>query len=471
MDSNREEEWFVFTENRTTVAAALERGECDGILPAARGFLDGFAEFCLESGVLTALDTFPDPRDRRSIPLFFFCNTLIYRPLFQLRRLAPIERTLFRSPYILRQLGFNARQIEKGFYHTAAGPKPFTIKALTEVFAQTQPSDFVTNQQAVLRALWSYCPGEFRSALWVMDSVHIHVPAGAYTPAKTFKACVLGVWQDSVVWPLLWTFVPEEEAEITAGKRLLTAAEEVIGQGTIQHLLVDRGYLDGEWLTTLHQRGTRVTMGVKEDMLVLEEMLNLSRLPEAQWEEAEPPKLSKGPLPERAIMSFSDLEGEWSTCEAPLSGCLIRDTYPDKVKYRGLVTTAHHIPASEILSADRRRWTLEEVYMTLTRYWQFDDLAPCRIGLAYALIHFAFLAFTLLGFYLQETNTALDPQTWNNAPPPLPLPERELAVYVGSHFTLLLPSELIALILTNIDAWQINRDQLLLALRICEGHT
>jgi hypothetical protein len=471
MDPKREKEWFVFTENRSAVVAALERGECDGILPAARGFLDGFGEFCLESGVLAAVDAFPDPRDRRSIPMFFFCNTLIYRPLFQLRRLAPIERTLFRSPYILRQLGFNARQVEEGFYDTAAGPKPFTIKALTEVFARTKPSDFVANQQEVLRALWSYCPGEFRSALWVMDSVHIHVPAGAHTSAKTFKACVLGVWQDSVVWPLLWTFVPEEEAEITAGKRLLTAAEEVIGQGTIQHLLVDRGYLDGEWLTTLHQRGTRVTMGVKEDMLVLEEMLNLSRLPESQWEEAEPPKLSKGPLPERVIMSFSNLEGEWSTCDAPLSGCLIRDTYPDKVKYQGLVTTAQHVPASEILSADRRRWTLEEVYMTLTRYWQFDDLAPCRIGLAYALIHFAFLAFTLLGFYLQETNTALDPQTWNNAPPPLPLPERELAVYAGSHFTLLLPSELIALILANIDAWQTNRGQLLLALRICEGHT
>jgi transposase len=27
--------------------------------------------------------------------------------------------------------------------------------------------------------------------------------------------------------------------------------------------------------------------------------------------------------------------------------------------------------------------------MTLTRYWWFDDLPPCRAGVAYALVHFA----------------------------------------------------------------------------------
>jgi hypothetical protein len=471
MDEVREQEWFIFTENRAAVVDALERGECDGILPAARGFVDGFAEFCLESGVLSALDTFPDPRERRSIPMFFFCNTLIYRPLFQLQRLAPIERTLFRSPYILRQLGFNARQVEEGFYDTRAGAKPFTIKALTEVFARTQPEDFLSNQQEVLQALWAYCPGAFRSALWVMDSVHIHVPAGAHTPAATFKACVLGVWQDDVVWPLLWAFVPEEQAEITIGRQLFAIAEEVLGKGTIQHLLVDRGYLDGAWITALYQHGTRVTLGVKEAMLVLEEMFNLSRAPDSQWEKADPPKLHQEPLPEREVMSISSLQGEWSTCEAPLSGCLIRDTYPDEVKYRALVTTAPNVPAREILADDRCRWTLEEVYMTLTRYWQFDDLAPCRASLAYAQVHFTFLAFTLLGFYLQETDVASNLETLNNAPPPLPLPERELAVYAGSHFALFLPSELVDFILANIDAWQANRDQLILALRLCEGHS
>jgi hypothetical protein len=34
----------------------------------------------------------------------------------------------------------------------------------------------------------------------------------------------------------------------------------------------------------------------------------------------------------------------------------------------------------------------------------------------------------------------------------------------------LLPSELLEIILSNVDAWQDNREQLLMALRQCEGN-
>ena len=469
--AEREQEWFVFVENREAVIAALQEGRCDGILPAARGFLDGFAEFCLRAGVLQAFEAFPDRRARRNIPMFFFCNTLVHRPLWKLPRLQPIQDTLFRSPYILRQLGFNARQIDEGFYHTLEGAKPFTAGALADAFARSQPADFLANQQAVLGALWDYCPGQFQSALWAMDSVHFRVPRGAHTPEQTFKACVLGVWQDSVVWPLLWMLVSPEEAEITVGRKLVGAAEEVLGAGTIRHLLVDRGYLDGAWLTELHARGTRVTIGVRENMLILEEMRQLSRLPGQTWEAAEPPQIHTDPQPERAIMSLPALEVEWETCDVPVSSCLIRDTYPEEVRYRGLVTTETDIPAGDILADDGKRWTLEEVFMTLTCYWHFDDLPPCRLGVAYAMTHFALLAFTLRGFYLQETDAAIDIQTWNQGPPPLPLPERELAVYAGPFFALLLPSQLVTIILEHIDAWQAHREQLIMALRLTEGNT
>jgi hypothetical protein len=322
-----------------------------------------------------------------------------------------------------------------------------------------------------LARLAGYCPGEFLSGLWVMDSVHVHVPRGAHTASHAFKVCVLGVWQDSVVWPLLWAFVPESVNETVVGKRVFAAAEEVLGEGGIEHLLVDRGFVDGRWITQLHQGGTQVTIGVKQDMLVMEEMKQLSRLPDAHWTPAEPPKIHHGPLPERAAMGFRDLQGEWASCEAPLSGCLIRDVYPDEITYQGLVTTAAITSATDILRANGERWTLEEVYMTLTRHWDFDDLPPSRRGVALAMVHFSLAAFTLLGFYRQETEAADEMETLNMGPPPLPLPERELAVYAGSHFALLLPSELLNIVLSHIDAWQKHREQLLMALRHCEGTT
>ncbi len=255
--ADRKSEWHIFVENRDRVVQALQRGECDGVLPAARGFLDGFAGFLLEAGILAALEQFPDCRERRSIPIFFFCHTLIYHPLFHLSHLAQIGRTLFRSPYILRQLGFNALQIESGFYHTANGQHPFTVEAIPECFARAKAQDFQDHQRLVLKRLIAYCPGQFRSRLWVMDSVHFSIPRGPHTPALAFKACVLGVWQDHVVWPLLWAFVPESEHEVVVGRAVLAAAEAVLGRGFIRHLLLDRGFLDGGWLSELYQHGTR----------------------------------------------------------------------------------------------------------------------------------------------------------------------------------------------------------------------
>ena len=467
--ADRKQEWRIFRWNREAVVESLKKGECDGILPAARGFLDGFADFLLDAEILDALDQFPDPRQRCSIPIFFFCNTLVHRPLFRLEGLAPIERTLFRSPYILRQLGFNARQVAEGFYHTAEGQTPFTVESIAECFAKVNRDDFLANQQQVLRQLAAYCPGEFLEGLWVMDSVHVSVPRGAHTDAFSFKVCVLGVWQEGVVWPLLWVFAPESTHETVVGKRVFAAAEEVLGEGVIRHLLLDRGYVDGKWITKLFRKGTRVTIGVKEDMLAFEEMMNWRHTTDTVWTEVDPPKLHDRSPPKREVTGFIDLQDEWETCAAPLSGCLIRDTYTDERVYQGLITTAPAVEATEILSHNRKRWTLEEVYMTLTRYWRFDRLAPCRPGVAYAQVHFALVAFTLLGFYLQETADLEDIETWNQGPPAIPIPERELAVYAGPYFALLRASELLEVILSHVEAWKANEAKLLMALRHCES--
>ena len=82
----------------------------------------------------------------------------------------------------------------------------------------------------------------------------------------------------------------------------------------------------------------------------------------------------------------------------------------------------------------------------------------------------ALLAFTLPGFYVQETEHGDDFETLNMGPRAMALPERELAIYTGSNFALLLPSELMEIVLLNVQAWQDNREELLTALRRCEGN-
>ncbi len=119
---------------------------------------------------------------------------------------------------------------------------------------------------------------------------------------------------------------------------------------------------------------------------------------------------------------------------------------------------------------NRKRWAEEDVFMTLARYWRFGALPPCQPGVAWALVHFL-VAFTLLGFYLQESDALDAAQSQLTASPPLPMLERELAVYAGPYFALLLPSQLLEIILTHMGAWKANQETVLMALRLCEGAT
>jgi len=154
-------------------------------------------------------------------------------------------------------MGFNALQIEEGFYVTPAGQRPFTPRAIADCFAEKVPNSFLEHQKAALASLAEYCPGEFLSGLWVMDSVHVHGPNGAHIDAHALSVCVLGVWQDSVVWPLLWAFVHESMNETKVGKKVVVAAEEMLGEGTIRHLLIDRGLVTGPGSPSCASAGRR----------------------------------------------------------------------------------------------------------------------------------------------------------------------------------------------------------------------
>ena len=103
--------------------------------------------------------------------------------------------------------------------------------------------------------------------------------------------------------------------------------------------------------------------------------------------------------------------------------------------------------------------------MDLTRYWGLNDLGSCRLPVASAQIHFIFLAYTLLHLFAHEQAQ----QDASPLPRPAILPGREITVYWRDHYVILLPSELFTLVFDHYEAWLANRDQLIAAMRFCEG--
>lgn len=458
----------MVTEDRAVVLDALKRGQCDGLLPAACGFLDAFVACLAEHGLLELFEQFPDPRKRRSIGPEFFCLILLHKALFRLDSLAQIGTVLFQSPEVLRRLGFNLRQVHEGFYHGSA-QRPFNPEALADFFNDLSAEQLGEHQQQFATRLWQQFSVLAHSGVAVLDANTTAFPAGHYgRPPSQLKTCVLGLRGGGRLFPLLWDFTtrgPGEEGDLTQGKRLLAAARQALGPGAIHHLLVDRGFIDGQWLSELKSDGIDTIIGLREHMALYEDMLGLCRLDDAQWVAADPPVLHTTVVPQRALCPLRDLEG-WTACTVPLQGVVIRDTYPDRVQYQCLVTTDLNLTPKQLHGYARDRWSIEESFMDLTRYWGLDQLGSCRPAVGRAQIHFLFLAYTLLHLYAWETQAA----TEGSAPPrPRLLPGREITAYFGDHYAILLPSELVTIILDHHDAWLVNREQLLAAIRFCEG--
>jgi hypothetical protein len=461
--------WSLVTEDRAAVVAALKRGECDGLVPAAGEFMDGFAEFLDDHGILDFFEHFPDGRERCSIGPEFFCNTLLHKALFRLPSLAQIGPVLFHSPDVLRRLGFNLRQVNEGFYK-GDGQRPFDPEALADFFDRLEPAQLEQHQLALCTHLVQRSDELCESGTAVLDATTVTVPPGHFErPGGQVKACVLSLRAAGRVLPMLWDFTlrgPGEDGDLTQGKQLLAAATDAWGPGVIRRLLVDRGFIDGAWISELKQAtGIDTVIGLRSDMDLYQDMLGLASLDDAHWLPASPPKLhDKTARPKRELCPLRDLE-TWDTCTVPLQGIVIRDTYPDRVQLQCLVTTDLELTPHELHAQNRDRWGIEESFMDLTCYWGLNDLGSCRIPVATAQIHFIFLAYTLLHLF--------DHEQAQQAEPPLPrpalLPGREITCYWRDRYVIMLPSELFTIVFDHYHAWLANRDQLIAAMRLCEG--
>jgi len=450
----------LVVENREAVVAALARGECEGLLPAAEDFLDEFADFCLEIGLPALLEQLPDPRARRSIPACFFGNLLLHKALLRIPSLKQATRVLFRSPAVLRRLGFNWRQSHAGFYANA-GVKPFNEEALADFFAALAPEQLWEYQLQMLPQLLAACPELLGAGTLVLDSITVTVPAGHRGRAGAqYKACVLSASGRGQLFPLLCLFAPSTVNDLTLGKQVLAAALPRL-PARPRHLLLDRGFLDGAWLGELAAQGLAVVMGVRSDMHIYEDLIGLSRLPGTPWERVSPPKLHGRPRPERYVTGFTQVES-WDSCPVPLAGAVLRDEFPDGTRRYQVVVSTEAASAKTLHTWARKRRQIEEAFMALTRYWNLDELGSCRHGVYLAQVYFTFLAYALLGAFVAREGELV-------GPPAPALPGRELVIYWGPYYAILLPSELFTLVFDNLPAWQANRGRWLEALRYCEG--
>lgn len=455
--------WRFLTQDVEAILAGLREGEFEHIYPASPTLFDRFLSYLDCVGVRDTLDTFPDHRQRRSIPVRLLAQTLLVRPLCAVSSLAQLGPVLSAAPEVLHLLGFNAHQIAHGF-RANARQRPFDEETLANFSAAVTAQDCLEHGLAVLPKLLAAHPQYFRDATLSVDSKGVYAPAGKANArgepleAVELKVCTLSVVVEGEAVPLVWLFAAQQEGEVPLGKALLAAALPLLVPAGATTLLLDAGYLDGAWLAGLHRQwGLRGGVRMRQDLRLhaaafgeLERQETLRPRPPSPWREAPSPKRKGKPRPRRQVALVRELE-HWESAGGPVDVLALRDTYPDGSVEEWAVAFFGNTEEDPLvlLGEWRTRWAIEEFFMVADRYRKLGRLFPCREGFARAWVHFAFLAHLLLWCF-------------DHYQPEEPLPEPKgggLLVIRDRYYAIISVGRLLQIVLDHHEAWQSKRAQ------------
>lgn len=363
----------------------------------------------------------------------------------------------------MRTLGFQMRQIKEGFYKVD-GLRPFNEEAMSDFFGLCDLSDYLLSQKEALVALLASHPEILSDGSLIMDTVDTRIPPGnRHKETRHLESCVLCAVSQGELLPVLWNIGKANvKADITQGKELMREAIPIVGERA-KRLIVDRGFISGEWITELKtKRGLDMVVGLKSDMVLHQDMIALSKHRDTKWIKVDPPKYHKGEIPTRRICYLSELD-LWEECKVPLSGIVIRDRYTDRIDYQTVVTTDLSASARQIHKWIRSRWDIEETFMTESRYGCLNRIGSCREPVAAALVHFSLLAYTLLKLFAR-----LEEAERKDLRPKMLIGGVELVAYWRGYYAIIFPSELVELVARCAPSWAERLPSILEKLRTVE---
>jgi len=255
---------------------------------------------------------------------------------------------------------------------------------------------------------------------------------------------------------------------------------EVVGNGVMKRLILDRGFLDGKAISMCKkQYGIDILIPVRRDMDIYEDAMALFRDSDVDWvcckepaaEVKNPPRPrpkvvvkrekkrqekirelkqeKQSPLPEEtlvkreaaAIGEFSS----WSSCTVPLSVVANREHYADGHQETWLLIDTKEVQdPSEDQKEYRLRTTTEERYRQFKCFIDLTIFTSRAFSMVVNQVLFTMLAYNLLQLYLlNKGRKELNKKTLPRVRQQLLPADNHIIVYYQNYYGLFKPIELI----------------------------
>lgn len=300
--------WQVACRDDTAVAQALYAGETIDEMHdlSDAGLLDEFFVFLKDLGMLEAFEQVSVSGVKRTlVPTVQFVLLYFLKVLLGAASMNELPRVLFRDLALMELVGFNAHQCESGLTtrgdasrKTKKKQGPLSAQCLADNICKLTQEEVerLFNQMVQLLARRNFFSG---SLLVALDGRKVPTPAsyeGCGKVKQTRKVKIKGQKEpvteeyDLYGWkvlvlievhtrlPLAMKRVPIQEYEGKWLVPLLEQAQQNLGmQAHIGTIVVDRGYLDGEDVWRVHQKGVIFLICGKSPMAVTQDALGLAQ--------------------------------------------------------------------------------------------------------------------------------------------------------------------------------------------------
>jgi hypothetical protein len=286
--------------NQQEVVNRLLNGEVSMISRASWAFFEPFLLFLHEVGFFEAIGVEGKQFRRQMIEVSLLITTYCTKVLLGIASVNQVPSRLFRDRALMLLIGYSTDQMLSGFCHRGHEDKqkPMHKKVLAAAVEKLTAAEvaYILNEtvkRLAERGLFKQSRGHFAldsSDLETTEhyrgvgrktvTVRKKLPDGQYIEFEEylygFKVVVIYEVQLRLIVAAQVAPINRHDSNFTLD--LLKQAQANVGQGVIQVLLLDRGFLDGETLWTIKQTyGVDFVIPSKNDMRVTAEARSFRR--------------------------------------------------------------------------------------------------------------------------------------------------------------------------------------------------
>ncbi len=523
----------IFEENKPFVLTGLENGDFDYIESASEVFEADFFRFIKAKGIIDELSrNYPNPRKKEDVPLWLYVASNLSMRLHG-------SNAFNAFPMVVRCGGMlNAFGPEMGrkVIHPDTGDLTVVCEGFNEKNHYDRESpcdqDFLRKiaKDTEADALMNWLSGDVvsifqdidafdKEGIFIGDASYLFVPDNPNYEGSakllfdennhpisqkkykklTDKQKIRCQWKRCYkMVTLLHTnraleFFLVVAVQVISGRghespilyELVKKFVDTSGKGVMKRLILDRGFLDGESISTCKDvHGIDILIPIRRNMDIYKDAAALFRLPEVQWIECKkrflqsarsdrpkPDFISKRekkrretlkgvnqkkpmPKPEDIIIKKeAAVIGEfrtWSSCTVPLNIVANREIYADGHENIWLLadTRECHDP-SQTREEYHLRTAIEERYRQFKCFCDLTKFTSRSFSMVVNQVVFIFLAYNLLQIYLlHQQRKELNNRTMPGIRQQLMPSTNHLIVYWQNYYCLFEPFEFVEIIAT-----------------------